>query len=81
MVATPAFATAPQPKLIGDTRIHDPSVIKSDGWFVVFGAGGPGPYRSAIRVKTSPDGIAWTDAGAVGRGASAWDNERLGTRS
>jgi len=78
MVATPAFAAAPQPKLIGDTRIHDPSVIAADGRFIVFGAGGPGPYRSAIRVKTSLDGIAWTDAGAVGRGASAWDNEALG---
>ena len=58
MVATPAFATAPQPKLIGDTRIHDPSVVEVDGRFAAFGTGEPGGYRGAVRVKTSPDGVA-----------------------
>ncbi len=59
-----ALSTAPlhaadrQPQLIGDTRIHDPSVIEVDGRYAAFGTGGPGLYRGAILVKTSPDGVS-----------------------
>ena len=49
--------------MTGDTRIHDPSVIEIDGRFVAVGTGEQGPTHGAIRVKTSPDGIDWTDAG------------------
>jgi len=78
MAITPALAAAPQPKLSGDTRIHDPSVIEAGGRFAAFGTGGPGLYRGAIRAKTSPDGLAWTDAGAIGKGAPAWATQALG---
>ena len=58
ILAAPALAAAPQPKLSGDTRIHDPSVVEVDGRFAAFGTGEPGGYRGAVRVKTSPDGVA-----------------------
>ena len=77
MIAAPVMAAQAQPKLMGDTRIHDPSVIEADGFFAAFGTGGPGPYHGAIRAKTSPDGIIWTDAGAV-EGVPAWATETLG---
>ena len=35
-----------------------------------------GPTHGAIRVKTSPDGIAWTDAGVIGDGPPAWAKRR-----
>jgi arabinan endo-1,5-alpha-L-arabinosidase len=63
---------ADQPRLTGDTRIHDPSVIEVDGKFAAFGTGREGPTHGAIPVKTSPDGINWTDAGAIGKGAPEW---------
>src|SRR5579871_1867007 len=69
-----------EPRLRGDTRIHDPSVIEVDGRFAAFGTGEPGPTRGAIRVKTSPDGIVWTDAGAIGKGPPAWATDVLGYR-
>ena len=63
---------ADQPRLSGETRIHDPSVIEVDGKFVAFGTGHEGPTHGAILVKTSPDGVRWTDAGAIGKGAPKW---------
>jgi arabinan endo-1,5-alpha-L-arabinosidase len=67
-----------QPELSGDTRIHDPSVIEVDGKFAAFGTGEQGLYRGAIRVKTSPDGLKWADAGAIGKGVPKWAGETLG---
>jgi arabinan endo-1,5-alpha-L-arabinosidase len=67
-----------QPALSGDTRIHDPSIIEVDGKFAAFGTGEQGPNRGAIRVKTSPDGLKWTDAGAIGKGVPKWASETLG---
>ena len=58
----------PQPRLTGDTRIHDPSVIEVDGRYAAFGTGEQGLYRGAIKVKTSPEGVNWTDAGADRKG-------------
>jgi arabinan endo-1,5-alpha-L-arabinosidase len=69
---------ADQPRLTGDTRIHDPSVIEVDGRFAAFGTGRQGPTHGAIQVKTSPDGIHWTDAGAIGKGAPRWAIQALG---
>ena len=53
----PLHAANLQPRLSGDTRIHDPSVVEVDGRYAAFGAGEQGPARGAIRVKTSPDGV------------------------
>jgi arabinan endo-1,5-alpha-L-arabinosidase len=73
-----ACAAEPQPKLTGDLRIHDPSVVEVDGKDAAFGTGEPGLYRGAIRVKTSEDGLRWTDAGAIGKGVPSWGKETLG---
>src|SRR6516162_704361 len=77
-IASFAFAAEPQPKLAGDTRIHDPSVIEVDGRYAAFGTGEQGLYRGAIKVKTSPDGVNWTDAGAIGKGVPKWAAGALG---
>ena len=68
----------PQPQMTGDTRVHDPSVIEVDGKFAAFGTGEQGRYHGAIRVKTSPDGVRWTDAGAIGPGVPKWAIDALG---
>jgi arabinan endo-1,5-alpha-L-arabinosidase len=76
--AAPLSAAEVQPQLTGDTLIHDPSVIEAGGRFVAFGTGHEGPTHGAIRVKTSPDGLAWTDAGVIGSGPPAWATTALG---
>ena len=76
----PLRAAGVQPELTGDTRIHDPSVIEAGGRFVAFGTGQQGPTHGAIRLKTSPDGIAWTDGGLLGAGPPAWAQAALGFR-
>jgi arabinan endo-1,5-alpha-L-arabinosidase len=78
LVAAPLAAAEPQPRMTGDTLIHDPSVIEVGGRFVAFGTGGQGPTHGAIRVKTSPDGVAWTDAGVIGKGPPEWATAALG---
>ena len=66
-----AFALDPAPVMLGDTRIHDPSAIDVDGHWVTFQTGTEGGlYRGAILLKTSPDGITWTNAGAIGKGVA-----------
>ena len=76
--AAPLRAAEPQPQMTGDTRIHDPSVIEIGGRFVAVGTGQQGPTHGAIQVKTSPDGVAWTDAGVIGKGPPAWAQAALG---
>ena len=78
VLAGPLRAAEPQPKLLGDTYIHDPSVIEADGDYVALGTGEAGRQRGAIRVKTSRDGIDWTNRGAIGGGAPAWVEDKLG---
>jgi arabinan endo-1,5-alpha-L-arabinosidase len=78
LTAGPLHAAERQPRLVGDTRIHDPSVIEVDGKYAAFGTGEQGPERGAIKVKTSPDGVKWTDAGAIGKGVPQWAEEALG---
>jgi arabinan endo-1,5-alpha-L-arabinosidase len=78
LLAGPVRAAEPQPQMTGDTRIHDPSVIEIGAAFVAVGTGQQGPTHGAIRVKTSPDGIAWTDAGVIGEGPPAWAVSALG---
>jgi arabinan endo-1,5-alpha-L-arabinosidase len=78
LLVAPASAADLQPELTGDTRIHDPSVIEFGGRYAAFGTGEQGLTRGAVEVKTSPDGIAWTDAGAIGRGVPKWTKDALG---
>ena len=66
--------------MTGDVRIHDPTAIEVDRKFAAFGTGEQGPSRGAIRAKTSPDGVKWTDAGFVGDGPPAWAQDALGFR-
>jgi arabinan endo-1,5-alpha-L-arabinosidase len=81
LVTGMAHAQDAQPTLTGDIVVHDPSVIEVDGKFVSFQTGEEGGiYRGAIRAKTSPDGIAWTDAGSIGEGLPEWVHETLGYR-
>jgi arabinan endo-1,5-alpha-L-arabinosidase len=78
LLATPLEAAEPQPQMTGDVQIHDPSVIEVKGQFVALGTGQQGPSHGAIRAKTSPDGVKWTDAGVVGQGPPAWARAALG---
>src|SRR5450631_2108205 len=80
-IAAPLHAAEVQPQLTGDTRIHDPSIVEVDGKYAAFGTGEQGLYRGAIKVKTSPDGVNWTDAGAIGKGVPKWAGETLGFQS
>jgi arabinan endo-1,5-alpha-L-arabinosidase len=81
LLATPLeAAAAPQPRMTGDTRIHDPSVIEIHGRFVAVGTGEEGPSHGAIRVKTSADGTNWADAGHIGGGPPDWAQAALGFR-
>lgn len=69
------------PMMLGDTRIHDPSVIVEDGHWVSFQTGAEGFWRGAILLKTSPDGITWKNAGGIGKGLPAWTEAELGYKS
>jgi arabinan endo-1,5-alpha-L-arabinosidase len=78
LLVAPLRAAEPQPQMTGDVRVHDPSIIEIDGEFVALGTGQQGPTHGAIRVKTSPDGEKWTDAGVIGQGPPAWARATLG---
>src|ERR1700734_4403085 len=78
LFAAPVEAAKPQPQMSGDVQIHDPSVIEIGGQFVAVGTGQQGPTHGAIRAKTSPDGVRWTDAGLIGQGPPAWARATLG---
>jgi beta-xylosidase len=78
LLAAPLTAAEPQPQMTGDVQIHDPSVIEIGGQFVAVGTGQQGPTHGAIRAKTSPDGVRWTDAGLIGEGPPAWARVTLG---
>jgi arabinan endo-1,5-alpha-L-arabinosidase len=80
LMAGGGFAAAPALK--GDTQIHDPSVIEAGGKWASFQTGEEGGlYQGAILVKTSPDGITWTKAGAIGKGVPKWTADALGYKS
>ncbi|HVW93462.1 MAG TPA: arabinan endo-1,5-alpha-L-arabinosidase [Devosia sp.] len=82
LFAAPALAASPtQPVLSGDLGIHDPTMIVVDGTYVAYYTGQEGGiYRGAIRAKTSTDGVAWKDAGAIGKGLPAWVQPTLGVK-
>jgi arabinan endo-1,5-alpha-L-arabinosidase len=83
LTATAALAQdlPPAPKMLGDVRIHDPSVIVEGGRWVSFQTGAEGFWRGAILLKTSADGIEWKNAGGIGKGLPAWPGKELGYRS
>jgi arabinan endo-1,5-alpha-L-arabinosidase len=76
--AAPTYAAEAQPQMMGDVRIHDPSVIEIGGQFVAVGTGEQGQTHGAIHVKTSLDGVKWADAGLIGQGPPAWARATLG---
>ena len=71
----------PAHRMLGDVRIHDPSVIVEGGKWVSFQTGAEGFWRGAILLKTSADGVEWKNAGGIGKGLPAWPEAELGYRS
>jgi arabinan endo-1,5-alpha-L-arabinosidase len=68
-----------QPQLAGNLFIHDPSVIAIDGRFASFATGVEhDKARGLPRTKTSPDGITWSETGAIPGGIPAWVPAELG---
>ena len=81
-MAAMAGGLPPAAVMSGDTQIHDPSAIVVDGHWVSFQTGDEGGlYQGAIKLKTSPDGVVWTNAGAVGKGVPKWTQSVLGYKS
>jgi arabinan endo-1,5-alpha-L-arabinosidase len=78
-----ALAEAPGPasRMLGNQRMHDPSVIVVDGTWVGFYTGAEGFWRGAILLKSSPDGITWKNAGGIGKGLPAWPEAENGYKS
>jgi arabinan endo-1,5-alpha-L-arabinosidase len=78
-VASAAIAAEPMPTLTGNTAIHDPSVIATDTGWASFATGVEGASDGGMpRTKTSPDGVAWTESGAIPGGLPAWIAKELG---
>jgi arabinan endo-1,5-alpha-L-arabinosidase len=70
---------AEQPVLQGDVRLHDPSVIETDNGWVAFHTGQEGGAGGgAVQIKTSPDGLTWSNAGTLGTAIPALVREELG---
>ncbi|ADV65912.1 arabinan endo-1,5-alpha-L-arabinosidase [Deinococcus maricopensis] len=78
-VALGGAASPTQPILRGDVQIHDPTVLRVNGAYVAFGTGHEYIDDGTLRVKTSPDGVTWTDAGTLTQTQPAWVNGALGT--
>lgn len=57
----------------GDTGVHDPSIINSDGKWYIFYTG------VGLRTKTSVDGKTWTDTGSVFNTKLPWVNKYVPT--
>lgn len=79
MLPFTATAAEPMPRLSGNVFIHDPSVIATDGGWASFATGVEGaPDGGMPRTKSSPDGIKWTETGAIPGGQPGWITEELG---
>ncbi len=76
LMSIPAVA---QP-LSGNIAIHDPTIAVLENGLVSFATG---VERAAdggqIRTKTSPDGLVWSESGALPGGVPQWVTEALGT--
>jgi arabinan endo-1,5-alpha-L-arabinosidase len=78
VIAAP-LAAEPMPVLGGNTAIHDPSIIATeDGWASFATGVERAADGGAIRTKTSPDGITWTETGPLPGGIPAWVKKELG---
>lgn len=78
MMMSPATAQT-QPVLDGNIAIHDPSVIQVDGQFASFATGVErAEDGGTVRTKHSPDGIVWTETGAMPGGMPEWVTAELG---
>ncbi|UBV44906.1 arabinan endo-1,5-alpha-L-arabinosidase (plasmid) [Deinococcus taeanensis] len=69
---------ATQPVLRGDLNLHDPTVLRLPGGFVAMGTGYEDIDGGTLRLKTSQDGLSWTDAGHLGDRQPAWVRTLLG---
>ncbi len=79
-LGTLAFATTlpVQPTLKGDLDIHDPTLLKVAGGYVVMGTGFEGINGGTLRLKTSQDGLTWQDAGHLNDHQPSWVGKLLG---
>lgn len=68
-----------QPILKGDLQIHDPTLLRVGNTYVAMGTGYENVDGGTLRIKTSPNGIIWTDAGTLGETQPAWVEKQLGT--
>ena len=67
-----------QPTLKGDLQIHDPTLLRVGTAYVAMGTGFENVDNGTLRVKTSPDGVSWTDAGTLGTAQPGWVAKLLG---
>jgi arabinan endo-1,5-alpha-L-arabinosidase len=77
LAGTP-YAAEPMPELGGNINIHDPSVIATDTGWASFATGVEGAADGGMpRTKSSPDGITWTETGALPGGLPEWIAKEL----
>jgi len=75
-----ANAAEPMPELGGNILIHDPSIIATEAGWASFATGVEGAADGGMpRTKSSPDGVIWTETGAIPDGLSEWIKAELGT--
>ncbi|WP_404401602.1 arabinan endo-1,5-alpha-L-arabinosidase [Pelagibacterium halotolerans] len=74
-----AAAAEDQPVLSGNIFIHDPSVVVIEGTFASFATGVERAADGGTpRTKSSPDGLTWTETGALQGGQPEWIADALG---
>lgn len=74
-------AAEPMPELAGNIHIHDPSIIVTPSGWASFATGVEGaPDQGMPRTKSSPDGLTWTETGAIPGGLPSWVGKELGYR-
>ncbi|WP_412026707.1 arabinan endo-1,5-alpha-L-arabinosidase [Deinococcus yunweiensis] len=69
-----------QPSLKGDTQLHDPTVLRVGSRYVAMGTGIENVDGGTLRLRTSPDGITWMDAGTLGVRLPDWIYDQIGTQ-
>ncbi|GHF52671.1 arabinan endo-1,5-alpha-L-arabinosidase [Deinococcus metalli] len=69
-----------QPALKGNTQLHDPTLLKVGSRYVAMGTGLENVDGGTLRLRTSPDGVTWTDAGTLGVSIPEWIYDQIGTQ-
>lgn len=81
MVGTPTVASTAVPvpsAFVGDTRVHDPSMIKQGSTYYVFSTGDEhGLNEGTIQIRKSADLVTWELVGTVFPTMPAWIGEEL----